>query len=120
MEGRIALRQERRLAVDFPAVGFGIGWRHLRIVGGRARPIDLAVQANTERLEVQTRRVLRARREVDVGPFEPAVEIFQTDTPVRRKGIFDAAACAPTETCIENLVVIADRGRIAKTFAGPG
>src|SRR5260370_27482212 len=53
VECGITLRQEGRLAVDFPAVGFGIGRLDLPIVAGRARPIDLAVEPDAERLEIQ-------------------------------------------------------------------
>ena len=58
---RIALRQVGGLAVDFPAIGFRIGQRGLRRQIARSRPVELAVEADAERLEIQRRRVLRAR-----------------------------------------------------------
>src|SRR5207245_2179192 len=52
MKRRISLRQERRLAVDFPAIGFRIRQRCRREIA-RSRPVDLAVEADAERLEIE-------------------------------------------------------------------
>ena len=60
---RIALRQIGGLAVDLPAVGFGVGDVGVRLPARRARPVDLAVEAKAQRLEIQRRGILRARRE---------------------------------------------------------
>src|SRR6185436_14866632 len=52
-ECRIALTQIGALAVDLPAVGFGIGQVGLRDAAVRPRPVDLAVEADTDLLEIE-------------------------------------------------------------------
>src|SRR6185312_9508544 len=94
---RISLRQIGGLAVDFPAVGFRICQFGLRPPAGRARPVDLAVEADTDLLEVEARIVLRARREAHVGAIELAVEIFEPHAPMRRESVFQAGAGGPAE-----------------------
>ena len=101
-ECRIALTQIGGLAVDFPAIGFGIGQVGLRCPAVRSRPIDLAVEADADLLEVERRIVLRARGEANVGAIELAVEIFEPHAPVRREGVFHAGAGGPAGADVDD------------------
>ena len=119
-ERRIALRQIGGLAVDFPAVGFGIGDVGLRRPVRRSGPVDLAVEADAQLLEIERRSVLRARGKANVGAFELAVEIFEPHAPVRRERVFHAGAGGPAEPAVDMLFLVADRGRVEKAIAGKG
>jgi hypothetical protein len=39
---------------------------------------------------------------------------------MRREAVFDAAARDPAEPCVEDLLVVADGGRIDEALAGEG
>src|SRR5213078_2554999 len=83
-----------------------------------SRPVDLAVEADANLLEVERRTVFRARGEADIGAVEPGVEIFGPDAPVRREGVFHAGARRPAGTDVDVLLVGTNVGRIDEAFAG--
>src|SRR5262249_19324822 len=81
MKAGIALRQEGRLAVDFPAVGLGIGQRCERLQARWVRPVDLAIEPEAQRLEIHRRSISRSGWEGHVGIAELAVEVFKPRGP---------------------------------------
>jgi hypothetical protein len=104
--------------VNFPAVGFGIGQVGLRHPAARPRPVELAVEADANLLEVECRIVFRARGEADIGAIELGVEIFGPHAPVRREGVLHAGARRPAGTDVDVLLVGADVRRIDEALAG--
>src|SRR3954470_13578593 len=102
--------------MNFPAVGFGIGQLGFRRPVGHAGPVDLAVQADADLLEVERGIVLRAGWESNIGAIILAVEVFEPRGPMRCKGIFDTRAGDPAEANVDMLFVVTDSGRIEKTF----
>ncbi len=119
-ERRIALRQIGGLAVDLPAVGFGIGDIRLRCQARRAGPVDLAIETDAHRLEVEAGGIRRARWQHDIGPAELAVEVFEPRGPVRGEGIFEARAGGPAGTDMDDLFFFAERCRVDEALADIG
>ena len=82
-------------ALYWIAIGFGIGQIGLRRPALRVRPIDLAIEADADLLEVERRSMFCARGEANIGAVEPGVEILGPDAPVRREGVLHACARHP-------------------------
>jgi hypothetical protein len=106
--------------VNFPAIGFGIGQGFERNIGTGRGPVQLAVEADADRLHVHRRGVLRGRWKLNVGPIEPVIEIFEPRAPVRRERIFKARAGGPAEADVQRLLLLARRQRVQVSLAGPG
>src|SRR5204863_9058168 len=115
-------RQIRALAVNLPAIRFSVDHRALWVVARHARPIDLAVEAEPDLLEVERRRrVLGPRGEGDIGAVEPAVEIFEPRAPMRREAVFEAGACDPAGPRVQDFRDFCAGGRrVEIALAHPG
>ena len=119
-ERRIALAEIGGLAVNLPAVGFGIGEGPDMTVRDSGRVTELTVEPDADRLKIHRRGVLRSRRELNGRLVEPVIEIFEPGAPVRRKGVFEACAGSPPETHVKRLLLIARRQNVEIAFAGEG
>ncbi|MGY3471379.1 hypothetical protein ACVW0I_008250 [Bradyrhizobium sp. LM6.11] len=118
------MRQISALAVNLPAIRFSgdqrTDRRTLGVVARHARPIDLAIEAEPDRLEIERRGgVLGARGEGDIGAVEAAVEIFDPRAPMRREAVFDAGTGDPAGPRVQDFRDVTCGRRVEIALAHP-
>ena len=111
------------LPVDVPAIGIDCpGAVDVAGVGSPTCPVKFPAKSEPKSVEVnRVRLVAGARWKRPTDPSQAIVEIFQSSSPARRDGEFNACACSPALAHSQDLVLITGRiGIFKETRLRPG